>query len=214
MRMSMRSLAQRPRMHPPLRLIAPRLVARRDCASAVFSIDRKAGRARARHPRQPGAIGGAAAPTSTSPITGWMRIAGASRSLVPAASASTQSSSEPPSSGQAVASHHVGGADQQLAVAQASAANTSLVATGTRGLTSTHGIFGRLSGSSFSPTPVMTQAREARHTGTSAPVAARLRRRRGSSSARSLAAPAAAAPPRHPPNRRRCRRRPAGSCRA
>ena len=51
-----------------------------------------------------------------------------------------------------------------------SAANTSLVATGTRGLTITQGIFGRLSGSSFSPTPVMSQACEARQTGTSAPV--------------------------------------------
>ena len=54
-----------------------------------------------------------------------------------------------------------------------SAANTSLVATGTRGLTSTQGIFGRLSGSSVSPTPVMSQARDGRQTGTSAPVVER-----------------------------------------
>ena len=84
-----------------------------------------------------------------------------------------------------------------------SAANTSLVATGTRGLTSTQGIFGRLSGSSVSPTPVMTQACEARHTGTSAPVierdldagADRRAQDRSACASRRSAAAASAEPP-------------------
>ena len=86
-----------------------------------------------------------------------------------------------------------------------SAANTSLVATGMRGLTSTQGIFGRLSGNSVSPTPVMSQARDCTDT-----PARRRRSRRDSSSALVVQretvqlAPAGAARPRHRPIRRRC----------
>src|SRR5215468_7065394 len=97
-------------------------------------------------------------------------MAGSSRSLVPAANASTHSSSDPPSSGHDDASVMTSPTPTRSSPWRSpSAANTSLVATGTHGLTSTDGIFGGFNGSSFSPTPVMSQAREARQTGTSAP---------------------------------------------
>ncbi len=99
-----------------------------------------------------------------------MRVAGASRSLVPAASASTHSSTDAPSSGQAAAWITSVAPTSNSPLRRPRASNTSLVATGTRGLTSTQGNFGKTNGSSVSPTPVMTQAREARQTGTSAPV--------------------------------------------
>src|SRR6266404_1799560 len=124
---------------------------------------------------------------STSRITGWMRIAGASRSLEFAASTSAQSSIDAPSSGQAVAWSTSANPTNSSPFRKPSAANTSLVATGARGLTSTQGIIGKLSGSSVSPTPVMSQAREARQTGTSEPVSFATSIRRGSSVARPFA---------------------------
>src|SRR5450631_1308212 len=116
-----------------------------------------------------------------------MRVAGASRSLEPAASASTQSSTDAPASGQAAAPNTSLAPTSNSPLRRPSAANTSLVATGTQGLTITQGIFGRLSGNRVSPIPVMTQAREARQTGTSAPVSSATLIRRGSSSASPLA---------------------------
>src|ERR1700730_13256065 len=102
-----------------------------------------------------------------------MRAAGASRSLELELRTSTQSSSEAPSSGQAVPRSTSVAPTSNSPLRKPSALNTSLVATGTRGLTITQGIFGRLSGSRGSPTPVMSQGRDARHTRTSGPVKAR-----------------------------------------
>src|ERR1700754_4310534 len=115
-----------------------------------------------------------------------MRVAGASRSLVPELSASTQSSTDDPGSGQAGAPITSVTPTSNSPWRRPSAWNTSLVATGIRGLIMTQGSFGRLSGSRVAPTPVMTQAREARHTGTSAPVRFAASISRGSSSARPL----------------------------
>src|ERR1700716_1699330 len=98
-----------------------------------------------------------------------MRIAGASRSLELGVGTSTQASTEAPSSGQAVAWMTSAPPTSTSPFRRPSALNTSLVATGMRGLTITHGIFGRLSGSSVSPTPAMTQEREDRQTRTAAP---------------------------------------------
>ncbi len=106
---------------------------------------------------------------------------------MPAASASTQSSSEAPASGQAVPRNMSVALTSNWPLRRPSALKTSAVATGMRGLTITHGIFGRLSGSSVSPTPVMTQALELRHTGTSAPVSRATSISLGSSSSRPLA---------------------------
>ena len=82
-------------------------------------------------------------------------------------------------------------------------ANTSRVAKGTPGLTSTAGNGGRSSGGdSRSPTPRMMRGRDARHTGTSAPSSSAAAVNRGSSSAspftrarRRNAAAASAEPP-------------------
>src|SRR5713101_5150811 len=131
-----------------------------------------------------------------------MRVAGASRSLEPVASTSTQSSTDAPSSGQAVARSTSATPTSNSPWRKPSALNTSRVATGTRGLTITQGSFGKLSGSRVSPTPVMTQGREARQTGTSAPVNFATSIRRASSMARPFvcasnrsAAAASAEPP-------------------
>src|SRR3981189_100569 len=94
-----------------------------------------------------------------------MRVAGASRSLELAARTSTQSSTEAPASGQAVPRRMSVAPTSSSPLRKPSAANTSLVATGTRGLTITHGMIGSESGNSVSPTPVMSQGRERRHTG-------------------------------------------------
>ncbi len=51
-------LAQHPRMHPPLRVVELNFLRRAPRVGGIFK-DRKAGRARPRHPRQPGAVGGA-----------------------------------------------------------------------------------------------------------------------------------------------------------
>src|ERR1700692_2782234 len=125
-----------------------------------------------------------------------MRVAGASRSLEPAASTSTQSSTDAPSSGQAVARSTSAIPTSNSPWRKPSALNTSRVATGTRGLTITQGSFGRLNGSKVSPTPVMTQAREARQTGTSAPVNFATSIRRASSMAKPFASAHTATDPR------------------
>jgi hypothetical protein len=118
----------------------------------------------------------------TLPITGWTRMAGLSRSLELAASASTHSSSDPCSSGHRSCSSTSVTPTSNSPLRRPSAAKTSLVATGTPGLTITQGIFGRLSGCSVSPTPVMTQPRDWTQTGTSAPVNFATSTMRGSSS--------------------------------
>jgi hypothetical protein len=140
--------------------------------------------------------------SSTSPITGLMRIAGASRSLATVSRVSIQSAMEAPSPGQAGPSKTDVAPTRSSPLRRPSSWNTSFVATGTRGLTITQGMLGSIKGSSCSPTPVMSQARENRHTGTSAPVASATFWRRASSSDRSLrrasnrsAAAASAEPP-------------------
>src|SRR6185437_6277375 len=102
---------------------------------------------------------------NTSLITGSTRIAGASRSLGTTESASTQAPIEAPPSGHAGDSMTSVAPTRSSPLRKPSAAKTSLVDTGTRGLTITQGSFGRFSGNRLSPTPVMSQAREARHTG-------------------------------------------------
>ena len=134
-------------------------------------------------------------------------MAGASRSFAPSVSATIHSSIELPSSGHDSVSITTSVAPIRSSPwRRPSALNTSLVATGTQGLTSTDGILGGLSGNSFSPTPVMSQAREARHTGTSAPTSSATSCSRSSSSERLLsrasrrsAAAASAEPPPMPP---------------
>src|SRR5260370_32028347 len=98
-----------------------------------------------------------------------MGMGGASGVLERAGGAGTQSSTDAPSSGQPAASSTSVAPTKSSPLRSPNALNTSLVATGTRGLTITQGNFGKFSGSNVSPTPVMTQAREARQTGTSAP---------------------------------------------
>lgn len=139
--------------------------------------------------------------SSTSPITGSMRSAGASRSFATVSRTSTQSAIDPPASGQAGAWSTAVAPTSSSPLRRPNSRNTSLVATGTRGLTITQGMVGSASGSSCSPTPVMSQARETRHTGTSAPVASATFCSLGSSSerllrrARSRSAAAASAEP-------------------
>ena len=188
-------------MHPPCGMIELDFLRRALRLGGVLE-NRKTGRARARHPRQPGAVGGAErrrAPRRSpaecaSPALrdrwNWQRAP--RPSLRP----------RRPASGQAVAWITSVAPTSNSPLRRPSASNTSLVATGTRGLTSTQGMFGRLSGSRVSPTPVMSQAREARHTGTSAPVSSATSSRRASSSARPFncassrsAAAASAEPP-------------------
>ena len=124
------ALAQHPGMHPPLGMIELDFLCRALRLGGVLE-DRKTSCAGARHPRQPGAIGGAASAAITSPITGWMRMAGASRSLELAASTSTQSSTEAPFSGQAGARITSLAPTRSSPLRKPSALNTSLVATGT-----------------------------------------------------------------------------------
>src|SRR6185312_14663931 len=100
-----------------------------------------------------------------------------------AASASTQSSSDAFASGQRSCNSTSVAPTSNSPLRRPSALKTSLVATGTPGLTITQGIVGRLSGSSVSPTPVMTQPSELTQTGTSAPVNCATSTMRGSSSA-------------------------------
>src|SRR5436305_241876 len=90
--------------------------------------------------------------------------------LFPADSRSIQRSSETSPSGHAGARSTSATPTRNSPCRNPSAANTSLVATAIRGLTSTQGIFGNASGSRVSPVPVITHACDKRHTGTSAPV--------------------------------------------
>ena len=68
-------------MHPPRRVIAPDFFRGAAWRSAAFSIDRKTGRARARHPRQPGAVGGVERRRAPRRSRAGCAAAGASRSL-------------------------------------------------------------------------------------------------------------------------------------
>ena len=94
---------------------------------------------------QRGAVAGSDLPTTVaggtdvgdtpSPITGSIRSAGASRSLGTVSRTSTQSAIDPPSSGQAGASRTEVAPTSSSPLRRPNSLNTSLVATGTRGLT-------------------------------------------------------------------------------
>src|SRR5579871_4098704 len=98
-----------------------------------------------------------------------MRLAGVSRSLGTSDNASTQSAMDAPFSGQAGDSITSVAPTKSSPLRKPSAAKTSLVGTATLGLTITQGSSGRSRGSNLSPTPAISQARESRQTGTSAP---------------------------------------------
>ena len=173
--------------------------------------------------RQPGSARNA---SSTSAMTGCSAIAGASRSLRSSDSVREQRRAFAPSplwggvggggrtqlrckrTPPTPTLPRGGGSPSAGALAglNRSAANTSLVGTATRGLTSTAGSRGRSSGSErISPMPRISRGRGSRQTGTSAPVARAAAITRGSSSAmrfaraRSrMAAAASAEPPPSP----------------
>ena len=137
-------LTQHPRMHPPAGCSSWIACAAR-CASALFSIDRKAGRARARHPRQPRAVGGTQrrqhfADHRLDAHRRGFEIVGCRQRALRSTSSSDAPASRPGRSPRITSVAPTSNSPLR----RPSAANTSLVATGTRGLTSTHGIFGKL----------------------------------------------------------------------
>jgi len=177
---------------------APDLLAARP-ASAVFH--RSQNRSRPNHIRasQAPLVADSAEITSRSPADahrGRLQIVGTGgENFDPV-------STEAPASGQAC--RQQSWRDQKFTVAQTERIEHVRVATGTRGLTITHGITGRLSGSSPADAGHVA-AREARQTGTSAPVRS-APRAAVVSAGKSLSCANSAAPPPRRPNRRRRRR--------
>ena len=167
-------LAQHPRMHPPFGVIALNFLRRALRLGGVL-IDRKTGRARPRHPRQPapsvarvrralrrspaecarpGLQGHWTGREDFDPIfeRGSVFRPGRPRSTSVAPPAVRRCADPAP--------EHIPGRDRNARIDHHAR----------------H--FGGFSGSRVSPTPVMSQARDARHTGTSAPVSSATSSRR------------------------------------
>ena len=157
---------ERRRPHPPGRMPLAQLLRARGCRAARVE-QRKAGRARARHAREPAA--GQAAKLGQH-IGDHRRKLDRGRFEIVAVIGQGREQRRALLAADRPARRRRA---HLRAGSRASAANTSLVATATPGLTSTAGNRGRSSGSeSISPIPRMKRGRTSRQTGTSAPVAA------------------------------------------